>query len=76
VLPKPAPQREERLRQVIGDLNPLHILLMLYALIVVIGLFVICAGVIALAATDAGFAQFVLVTFIVGMLIGLPHALK
>jgi hypothetical protein len=76
VLPKPAPQREGRLRQVIGDLNPLYILFMLYASIVAIGLFVVCAGVIALAATDAGFAQFVLVTFIVGMLIGLPHALK
>jgi hypothetical protein len=76
VLPNPAPQREGWLRQVIADLNPLQILLLLYASIVAGGLFLVCAGVVALAMTDAGFAQFVLVTFIVGMLIGLPHAFK
>ena len=75
-MPQPAPEREGWLRQVMGDLNPFHILFILYAAPIAAGFVLLCVGFVALAFSDAGFAQFMLLTLIVGMLIGLPQAFR
>lgn len=75
-MPQPAPQRDGWLRQIVDDLNPYHVLFMLYAIPVAIGFVLVCVGFVALILSDAGFAHFALVTFIVGMIIGLPQVLR
>jgi hypothetical protein len=56
--------------------NPLHLLLILYATPLIIGFALICVGLIALAFSDPGFAQFLLFTAILGLILGLPEALR
>jgi hypothetical protein len=75
-MPQPAPEREGWLRQVMGDLNPFHIVFVLYAIPIALGFLLLCLGFVVLALSDAGFAQFALVTLIVGMIIGLPQVLR
>jgi hypothetical protein len=68
--------RLERLRETVGDLNPLHILLVCYA-VPIVGLFVlVCVGFVVLMFADRGFAQLVLFTLILGMILGLPEVLQ
>jgi ABC-type transport system involved in cytochrome bd biosynthesis fused ATPase/permease subunit len=61
--------------QVVEDVNILHGVFLLYAIPIVIGFVVICAAFIALAVSDPGFAELLLFTAILGLIIGLPEAL-
>lgn len=63
------------LQQTVVDVNPLHVLFVLYAVPIVFGFLVICASFIALAVSDPGFAQLLLFTAILGLIFGLPEAL-
>jgi hypothetical protein len=47
----------------------------LYAIPIVIGFVIICAAFVALAFSDPGFAELLLFTAILGLIIGLPEAL-
>ncbi len=72
----PAQQRQpgEQLRELIGELNLLHVLLAIYAIpAILIGAGMIIV-VVTLAVMDGGFRQFMLFTAIVGLVIGLPAA--
>jgi ABC-type transport system involved in cytochrome bd biosynthesis fused ATPase/permease subunit len=76
VLQKQEPKQAISLREMIGDLNLLQILLVIYAIPVIALCALIGAGFIALALSDPGFAQLLLFTLIIGMIFGLPEALK
>jgi ABC-type transport system involved in cytochrome bd biosynthesis fused ATPase/permease subunit len=59
----------------VEDINLLHALFLLYAIPIVIGFVIICAAFVALALSDPGFAELLLFTAILGLIIGLPEAL-
>lgn len=76
MLQKQDSQQSRSLREILGDLSLFQVLIVLYAIPVVILCVLIGAGFVALALSDPGFAQLVLFTLILGMIFGLPEALK
>jgi len=63
------------LRRVVEETNLFHALFLLYAIPIIFGFIIICAGFVVLAISDAGFAQLLLLTTILGLILGLPEAL-
>jgi hypothetical protein len=61
--------------QVVEDRNLLHALFVLYAIPLILGFVILCVGFVALALSDPGFAELLLFTAILGLIIGLPEAL-
>lgn len=68
--------REAWLIAFVREINIFYVILVLYTIPLVLGFLAICVGFVALAITDPGFAQFLLFTLIVGMMLGLPAAFK
>lgn len=71
------PDRTESWFQQLGrEYNIFHLILLIYSIPVVLLFLAMALGVVALALSDPGFAQLVLLTVIMGLIIGLPQALR
>lgn len=69
-------KQEGPLRRFFQDYNLLHVVLLIYTIPIVILFILILLGLVALAYSEPSFGLLLLVTVIIGLVLGLPEALR